>query len=43
MGIEERAEWLDAIHDLHRDCYWFRDHRGVLFSFAWYLCVEEGA
>jgi hypothetical protein len=41
VSEHEYKEWLDAIHDLHRYCLWFRDKEGVIFSFQWFDTVSS--
>lgn len=41
MDEVDRVGWLEAIHELHGDCVWFRDKRGVCFSFLWYASLKE--
>lgn len=43
MSQEEHSEWLEAIHELHRDSQWFRDKAGMVFSFLWSESVKCGA
>jgi hypothetical protein len=42
VSEEDRMEWLEALHEVHKYSLWFKDRKGIIFSFLWYSSLKEG-